>query len=83
METQRMLLFVALAFVVLMLWEQWQRDYGPPPTPVSEFNDHPSTRSPAETGIDVPASPGARAGTDDDGDGSGTADLRAYRLVRN
>jgi YidC/Oxa1 family membrane protein insertase len=57
METQRMLLFVALAFVVLMLWEQWQRDYGPPPTPVSEFNDHPSTRSPAETGIDVPASP--------------------------
>ncbi|WJW75504.1 membrane protein insertase YidC [Thiohalobacter sp. IOR34] len=35
MENQRLILFIALSFVLLMLWEAWQRDYGPQPEPAS------------------------------------------------
>lgn len=34
MDNQRLILFIALSFVVLLLWEAWQRDYGPEPAPV-------------------------------------------------
>ena len=35
MDNQRLILFIALSFVVLLLWEAWQRDYGPEPQPVA------------------------------------------------
>ena len=33
MDNQRLILFIALSFVVLLLWEAWQRDYGPKAPP--------------------------------------------------
>src|SRR5690606_16919193 len=37
MENQRLILYLALAFVSLLLWSAWQRDYHePPPAPVAE-----------------------------------------------
>lgn len=34
MDQTRLILLIALSFVSLMLWEAWQRDYGPAPAPV-------------------------------------------------
>jgi len=34
MDNMRMVLFAALAFVVLSLWQAWQKDYGPQPASV-------------------------------------------------
>jgi len=37
MDNQRLILFVALSFVLLFIWQQWRIDYGPrPPAPVAE-----------------------------------------------
>jgi YidC/Oxa1 family membrane protein insertase len=33
MDNQRLFLFVALSFVMLLLWQSWMEDYGPPPAP--------------------------------------------------
>jgi YidC/Oxa1 family membrane protein insertase len=33
MEQQRLLLFVALLFIGFLIWEAWQKDYGPQPQP--------------------------------------------------
>jgi YidC/Oxa1 family membrane protein insertase len=33
MDNQRLFLFVALSFVVLLLWQAWMKDYGPVPEP--------------------------------------------------
>ena len=35
MDNQRLFLFVALSFVVLLLWQSWVEDYGPVATPES------------------------------------------------
>lgn len=34
MDNSRLFLYAALAFVGLLIWEQWQADYGPKPEPV-------------------------------------------------
>jgi YidC/Oxa1 family membrane protein insertase len=34
MDNSRLFLYAALAFVGLLIWEQWQADYGPKPDPV-------------------------------------------------
>ncbi len=34
MDNSRLFLFAALAFVGLLIWEQWKADYGPQPEPV-------------------------------------------------
>ncbi len=47
MENQRLILFLALALVTLLLWEAWQSDYGPRPTPVAQ--------APAQNDADVPS----------------------------
>ena len=36
MNNSRLFLYAALAFIGLLMWEQWQADYGPKPTPVVE-----------------------------------------------
>ncbi|MEE8342710.1 MAG: membrane protein insertase YidC [Gammaproteobacteria bacterium] len=33
MDNQRLFLFIALSFVLLLLWEAWQKDYEPVPVP--------------------------------------------------
>ncbi len=36
MDNSRLFLFATLIFVSMLLWQQWQSDYGPKPQPVSE-----------------------------------------------
>jgi len=44
MDFQRLMLWIALSFVLLMMYQAWQKDYGPqPPVPVT------TTQSPAQT----------------------------------
>ncbi|MGA9333589.1 MAG: membrane protein insertase YidC, partial [Rudaea sp.] len=47
MSNPRNLLLVALAFVCLLLWQAWQADYAPPPTPAPATSSAPS--APATT----------------------------------
>jgi YidC/Oxa1 family membrane protein insertase len=66
MDNQRMFLFVALSFVILLLWQSWMKDYGPVPqleTPVAENGQSPATLpgGPVDT-ADIPDIPGAPAG---------------------
>ena len=58
MDNQRLFLFVALSFVILLLWQSWQEDYGPQPVETSAPSATTETGSPAGT---VPADdlPGA------------------------
>jgi len=50
MENNRLLLFVALAAVSFLLWDAWQRDYGPAPVaPTAQ------TRTPEHSGAEVPS----------------------------
>jgi YidC/Oxa1 family membrane protein insertase len=54
MDNPRLILFVALGFVLLLIWQQWQADYGPksvPPTATSSSAE--VTQAPAEA-TDVP-----------------------------
>ncbi len=41
MENQRLLLSLALAMVVLLLWQAWQTDYGPRPNPPAPTPESP------------------------------------------
>ena len=47
MEQQRPLLFIALAIVLFLLWNAWQQDYGPQPSPQS---DKSQTQTQADSG---------------------------------
>jgi len=42
MDNQRLFLFVALSFVVLLLWQSWMEDYGPGPAPPVEHGQPPA-----------------------------------------
>jgi len=49
MDNSRLFLFAALVFVGMLLWQQWQADYGPQPAPVE------TTQSTSESGNgDIP-----------------------------
>jgi YidC/Oxa1 family membrane protein insertase len=50
MDNQRLFLFVALSFVVLLIWQAWMEDYGPAPQ-----------EGPAPVATDVAALPEGRA----------------------
>jgi YidC/Oxa1 family membrane protein insertase len=66
MDNQRLFLFVALSFVVLLLWQSWMEDYGPAPqTPDTEAVTAAATDTPtvAET-EDIPSAPGEIAARD-------------------
>ena len=60
MDNQRLILFVALSFIMLFIWQQWQIDYGPrPPVPLAQQGQAGATNpgaAPAAAG-DVPAAP--------------------------
>ena len=63
-EQIRMILIVALCVVSFLLWDAWQRDYGPkppPPAPTTESSsssDTPPAGAPSP-GVDVPRAPRA------------------------
>lgn len=48
MDNQRLLLFAALAFIAMLMWQTWQQDYGPKPVEPQ-----------ATTGIQMPGSTGS------------------------
>jgi len=56
MDNQRLFLFVALSFVLLLLWQAWMKDYGPAPQATPPAVTTEST-SPAAAGADLPAAP--------------------------
>jgi len=49
MDFQRTLLFVALAFTILLMWQAWQEDYGPKPER-PEVSDQPADMPSAPAG---------------------------------
>ncbi|MEZ5541159.1 MAG: membrane protein insertase YidC [Pseudomonadota bacterium] len=57
MDNQRLFLFVALSFVVLLLWQAWMKDYGPAPepAPVAEQAAPAGTAAPGGKADDLPA----------------------------
>ena len=70
MDNQRLFLFVALSFVLLLLWQSWMEDYGPAPqaeAPVVEGQPAASAAgvpaSPADT-ADIPGAPAEMASMD-------------------
>ncbi len=57
METQKMILWVALAFVLMLIWQAWQQDYGPRPEAALPAAQQQTTGSARPTGEGVPAVP--------------------------
>ena len=64
MDNQRMLLFVALCFVALLVWQAWMEDYGPPPQATPGPATTSGTPGPVEPGADLPAAPSEPLQTD-------------------
>lgn len=54
MDLQRLLLFVALSFVLLLLWEAWQQDYGRPVPPTAQPEATAPAGEPAPPTAEVP-----------------------------
>ena len=74
MDNQRLFLFVALSFVILLLWQSWVEDYGPVPlpaeSPVTQQGDIPALPSGGDDIPDAPvttATAGAAASLPDSG----------------
>lgn len=69
MDNQRLFIFVALSFVVMLIWQAWLQDYGPKPAPVAteQTRSTPTPTPGANNATDVPAgattstTPGAAA----------------------
>ena len=62
MDNQRLFLFVALSFVMLLLWQAWVEDYGPVTPPPEASAPAITTDTPAgvvapASGDDIPATP--------------------------
>lgn len=58
MEQTRLILLIALSFISLMLWEAWQRDYGPPAAATAASRDDEPPRQIADD-LPTPITPAA------------------------
>jgi YidC/Oxa1 family membrane protein insertase len=56
MDNQKLILFFALSFILLLLWQAWQQDYAPQ-TPASSADTAEDKASPPPTPEDIPATP--------------------------
>ena len=63
MDNQRLFLFVALSFVVLLIWQAWMEDYGPAPQEVATPAATETAAMP-DTGADLPVAPVEKTVTD-------------------
>ena len=57
MENQRTLLYITFFFFIFLLWQAWQQDYGPKPTPVANgeaTTSEQQTTPPVDQSIDTP-----------------------------
>ena len=59
MDNQRLFLFVALSFVILLLWQAWVEDYAPPPPPPAEVTEGAPAVPAAPGDADLPVTPQA------------------------
>ncbi len=59
MDNPRILLAIALSFLVLLIWQAWMQDYGPKPVPqqVSTRDTAPDAGTPGIPPEDLPAAP--------------------------
>jgi len=59
MDNPRVLLAIALSFLVLLIWQAWMQDYGPKPVPqqVATQEATPGAGTPADTPEDLPSAP--------------------------
>ena len=66
MDNQRLFLFVALSFVLLMLWQAWVEDYGPvqPEQQVTPASGTAQPAAPVAGGEDIPSAPAATTVTE-------------------
>jgi YidC/Oxa1 family membrane protein insertase len=64
MDNQRLFLFVALSFVVLLIWQAWMKDYGPAPQVVSTPVATDTAAIPG-SGADLPVAPVDTPATDE------------------
>jgi YidC/Oxa1 family membrane protein insertase len=84
MDNVRLILIFALAFILLLLWQAWQRDYGTPPAPtVAESPTGAGQPAPPD---DLPSpavevAPEARAPEDIPAPGGAAADSPAVRVL--
>ncbi len=62
MDNQKLFLFLALTLVVMLLWDAWQKDYGPKPIPVATVSESAGTASPSVPDAPPPAVPTPDAG---------------------
>jgi len=60
MDNQRLILFVALSFVILLLWQAWQEDYGPQPVKPTAPTEE-AMPAAGSTADDIPGSTGELA----------------------
>ena len=63
MDNPRLLLFIALSFVLFMLWQAWLQDYGPSQAPPKRavFDERgDASATPLDAPLDLPAEPEAR-----------------------
>ena len=56
MDNQRLFLFVALSFVVLLLWQAWMEDYGPVTSPVDATGSQATAEAVVTGSGDAPVS---------------------------
>ena len=61
MENQRSLLYITLFFIMFLMWQAWQEDYGPKPKPVAAEVQDQSVPSAVEIDNDTPAATRAAA----------------------
>ena len=84
MDNTRLFLFAAIAFVAMLIWQQWQLDYGPKPVVSSEPTDSSAiTQAGGDTleGIDLPDLADGLAPATSSGSQQSTGSLESSRLI--
>jgi YidC/Oxa1 family membrane protein insertase len=77
MDNTRLFLFAAVAFVSMLIWQQWQLDYGPQPVTSSEISDGAAVNQPSDdtSSLDLPDLADGIANTDNDSFGITTNEI--------
>jgi len=84
MDNTRLFLFAATAFVAMLIWQQWQLDYGPKPVVSSEPTDSSTiTQTGGESfeGIDLPEQADGLTPATSSSNQQSTGSLESSRLI--
>jgi YidC/Oxa1 family membrane protein insertase len=84
MDNTRLFLFAALAFVGMLMWQQWQLDYGPQPVVSTETGDVSVTSQPTgdtSDSFDLPDQAEGLSTTISTGDAQTSTSLEPGRLI--